>query len=223
MSDGAGGTLITNQYRAATPVWSGAGADFDAAWYLAEYPSVATSGMDPLTQYLTVGWKEGYNPNPWFNTDYYLNQNPDVAAAGVNPLVHYEQNGWKEGRDPSILFSTNGYLAANPDVAAAGMDPLEHYLDYGQFEGRQPVAATPHDNVAQDPLVDGAWYVAPVSRRGRLRPRSDAILRPGRLEAGREPGPLVRHQVLPYGEPGRRRGRREPFAALRAVRLEGGA
>ncbi|MBV9749502.1 MAG: hypothetical protein JO157_11875, partial [Acetobacteraceae bacterium] len=160
VSDGAGGTLITTQYRAATPVWSGAGADFDAAWYLAEYPSVATSGMDPLTQYLTVGWKEGYNPNPWFNTDYYLNQNPDVAAAGVNPLVHYEQNGWKEGRDPSILFSTDGYLAANPDVTAAGMDPLEHYLDYGQYEGRQPVAATPHDNVAQDPLVDGAWYVA---------------------------------------------------------------
>ncbi len=91
MSDGAGGTLITNQYRAATPVWSGAGADFDAAWYLAQYPGVASSGMDPLTQYLTVGWKEGYNPNPWFNTDYYLNQNPDVAAAGVNPLVHYKE------------------------------------------------------------------------------------------------------------------------------------
>ena len=160
MSDGAGGTLLTTQYRAATPVWSGAGADFDAAWYLAEYPSVAASGMDPLTQYLTVGWKEGYNPNPWFNTDYYLNQNPDVAAAGVNPLVHYEQFGWQEGRDPSVLFSTDGYLAANPDVAAAGMDPLEHYLDYGQYEGRQPVAATPHDSVAQDPLVDGAWYFA---------------------------------------------------------------
>ena len=159
-SDGTGGTLLTTQYRAVTPVWSGAAADFDAAWYLAEYPSVAASGMDPLTQYLTVGWKEGYNPNPWFNTDYYLNQNPDVAAAGVNPLVHYEQFGWKEGRDPSASFSTNGYLAANPDVAAAGMDPLEHFLDYGQYEGRQAVAATPHDNVPQDPLVDGAWYFA---------------------------------------------------------------
>ncbi len=159
-SDGMGGTLLTTQYRAVTPAWSGPGADFDAAWYLAEYPSVATSGMDPLTQYLTVGWKEGYNPNPWFNTDYYLNQNPDVAAAGVNPLVHYEQNGWKEGRDPSASFSTNGYLAANPDAAAAGMDPLQHFLDYGQYEGRQPVAATPHLNGPQDPLVEGAWYLA---------------------------------------------------------------
>lgn len=103
MADGTGSTLLTTQYRAGTPVWSGPGADFDAAWYLAEYPSVAASGMDPLTQYLTVGWKEGCNPNPWFDTDYYLNQNPDVAAAGVNPLVHYEQSGWTEGRDPRAV------------------------------------------------------------------------------------------------------------------------
>ena len=159
-SDGAGGTLLTTQYRAQTPVWTGAGADFDPTWYLAQHPDVAASGMDPLTHYLTTGWKLGYDPNPWFSTTYYLNQNPDVAAAGVNPLIHYEQFGWKEGHDPSASFSTNGYLAANQDVAAAGMDPLQHFLDYGQYEGRQPVAATPHLVSTQDPLVDGAWYFA---------------------------------------------------------------
>ena len=159
-SDGAGGTLLTTQYRPTTPVWSGPGADFDPAWYLAQYPSVAASGVDPLTHYLTVGWKLGYNPNPWFNTNYYLNQNPDVAKAGAHPLLHYEASGWKEGRDPSILFSTRGYLAANPDVATAGIDPLQHFLDFGQYEGRQAVAATPHLNGAQDPLVQGAWYFA---------------------------------------------------------------
>ncbi len=221
VSDGAGGTLITTQYRAATPVWSGAGADFDAAWYLAEYPSVATSGTDPLTQYLTVGWKEGYNPNPWFNTDYYLNQNPDVAAAGMNPLVHYEENGWKEGRDPSILFSTDGHLAANPDVAAAGMDPLEHYLDYGQFEGRQPVAATPHDNVAQDPLVDDAWYVAqyPDAAASGLDPTQYYDQIGWKLDENPDPWfdtkyyLTVNPEVLPDGKSGRCRGRREPLAA----------
>lgn len=159
-ADGAGGTLLTTQYRPQIPDYTGPGTDLDRAWYLAQHPDVAASGADPLTHYLTTGWKLGYDPNPWFSTTYYLNQNPDIAAAGVNPLVHYEQNGWKEGRDPSALFSTRSYLAANPDVVAAGMDPLQHFLDYGQFEGRAPVAAVPHATGAQDPLVDSAWYFA---------------------------------------------------------------
>ena len=101
--------------------------DFDATYYLAENPDVAAAGVDPLQHYLTIGWKEGRDPDAYFSTKGYLAINPDVAAAGINPLLHYEADGWREGRDPSGSFDTSGYLAANPDVAAAHVDPLQHF------------------------------------------------------------------------------------------------
>ncbi len=132
--------------------------DFDAAWYVSQYPSVAASGVDPLQDYLTTGWLVGRNPDPWFDTNYYLTANPDVKASGMNPLLHYELYGWHEGRDPSLLFSTNGYLATAPDVAAAGMDPLQHYVLYGHTEGRQTFLAG--GAATADPLVDAAYFDA---------------------------------------------------------------
>ncbi len=77
---------------------------FDAPWYLAQYPDVAASGVDPLTHYLKWGAREGRNPNPVFDTDWYLVQNPHVAVAGLNPLEHYLQAGAREGRDPEPAF-----------------------------------------------------------------------------------------------------------------------
>ncbi len=133
--------------------------DFDPAYYLAQNPDVAASGMDPLRHYLSVGWTEGRDPSALFSTRYYLSHNPDVAAAGVNPLLHYEQTGWTEGRDPSALFSVREYLGANPDVAAANIDPLRHYIQFGQAEHRAiEAAAAPSE--PDDPLVDSAYYYA---------------------------------------------------------------
>ena len=85
-----------------------------------------------------VGWKEGRDPNAWFDSDAYLAAYRDVMAAGVNPLDHYMAVGAREGRDPSGAFDTTDYLAANPDVAAAGVNPLQHFLQFGIHEGRPP-------------------------------------------------------------------------------------
>jgi hypothetical protein len=71
---------------------------FDRAWYLAEYPDVAATGIDPINHYVMNGAREGRNPGPWFNTRSYLAQNPDVTAAGINPLVHFIVHGADEGR-----------------------------------------------------------------------------------------------------------------------------
>jgi serralysin len=92
-----------------------------------------------------VGWKEGRDPNDWFNTSSYLNHYTDVKTAGINPLDHYMAAGWKEGRDASLSFDTLGYLAANLDVAAAGINPLQHFMLFGIYEGREAVA-------------DGMWH-----------------------------------------------------------------
>ena len=63
-------------------------------------PDVAAAGVDPFQHYETFGWKEGRNPNAYFDVNGYLANYPDVAAAHVNPLDHYDPCGWNEGRDP---------------------------------------------------------------------------------------------------------------------------
>jgi hypothetical protein len=72
---------------------------FDVEWYKYVNVDVAESGQDPLEHYLTIGWLEGRNPNPYFSTRGYLEANPDVAAAGCNPLVHFWNYGMAEGRN----------------------------------------------------------------------------------------------------------------------------
>ena len=74
---------------------------FDAGWYLARYPDVAATGLDPLTHFLRLGIAEGRDPGPflilngiWRITLMWLSQR-------INPLVHYFQSGAAEGRDPN--------------------------------------------------------------------------------------------------------------------------
>jgi hypothetical protein len=122
---------------------------FDAEYYLLANPDVAPDAArsgDPngfaLQHFETYGWKEGRNPNAWFDVNFYLQSNPDVKAAGVNPLQHYISYGADEGRDPSANFDTDNYLLVNADVAAAHVNPLVHFLDYGIYEGRDPMPET---------------------------------------------------------------------------------
>jgi Calx-beta domain/HYR domain len=113
---------------------------FDYVYYLQHNPDVAAAHVDPLLHYETVGWKEGRNPNAFFDTAGYLAHYADAVAANINPLDHYNQTGWREGHDPSVNFDTQHYLTANPDVAAAHVNPLLHFLQFGQAEGRSSFA-----------------------------------------------------------------------------------
>jgi len=110
--------------------------EVDDLFYFNKYRDAWNAKVDPEAHYAQYGWREGRDPNAYFDTKGYLAHNPDVAASGMNPLLHYHLYGWKEGRDPSAAFDTRAYLAANPDVAAAHVDPLDHYLHYGLYEGR---------------------------------------------------------------------------------------
>ena len=109
---------------------------FDAVYYLASNRDVRNAAVDSRAHYMTLGWREGRNPNALFDTAGYLATYADVRASGLNPLEHYRLFGWQEGRDPSTAFDTGSYLAAYRDVAASGLNPLDHYLRFGQAEGR---------------------------------------------------------------------------------------
>lgn len=48
--------------------------------------------------YITEGWKLGYNPSKYFDTNAYLEAYPDIKKANMCPLYHYLNWGKKEGR-----------------------------------------------------------------------------------------------------------------------------
>jgi hypothetical protein len=105
---------------------------FDGNWYLAAYPDVAASGMDPAQHYLRYGAAEGRNPGPRFSTRTYLERYPDVARAGMNPLLHYLKFGLAErrsifaanknaagGRASAVTLRRDGALEPEPALPAA--------------------------------------------------------------------------------------------------------
>ena len=69
---------------------------FDEEFYLQQLsPADRMSFSDGIAHYCSVGWKEGKNPNVWFDSQKYLCANSDVH---INPFFHYLRNGIFEGR-----------------------------------------------------------------------------------------------------------------------------
>ena len=96
---------------------------FDLAWFCGAYG--ANSGT-ALMDWCATGWREGQQPNLYFDTNWYLSYYKDVADAGGNPLAHYISHGEREGRRPSLLFDPLWYRETYglPDNEIC----LAHYL-----------------------------------------------------------------------------------------------
>lgn len=62
---------------------------FDPAWYLGQHEDVGASALDPLTHYLRLGWRRGYNPSAHFDSAAYATAHPEAGADGRMPLEHY--------------------------------------------------------------------------------------------------------------------------------------
>ncbi|WP_051173185.1 glycoside hydrolase family 99-like domain-containing protein [Thermodesulfobacterium hveragerdense] len=82
---------------------------FDETWYFKSYPDVKEQHWDPITHYILVGWKEGRDPSPNFDTDYYLFSNVEIVLAQKNPLTHYILEGRYKGRRAKPVFSDSDY------------------------------------------------------------------------------------------------------------------
>lgn len=67
---------------------------FDCEWYKRKY--LNDNKENPVTHFLYIGWKLGYNPSPWFSTEDYFSYNQDISD--INPLLHYEMYGREEFR-----------------------------------------------------------------------------------------------------------------------------
>ena len=125
---------------------------FDSEYYVSSYPAVVQHEVDPLEYFLTTGWREGHNPNQWFDTSFYLAKYQDVKT---NPLLHYISSGEEEGRAPNPdsmqavvdeelcnliadYFDADYYAEQYPEVVNRRIDPLGHYLRSGWRRGFNP-------------------------------------------------------------------------------------
>ena len=90
-------TRVAGDPRCPTPF-------FDMAGYLADNPDAATSRLDPVTHFSTIGAAENRDPHALFDTAWYRCTHLD-SAAGVNPFTHWLREGASAGLSPHPLFS----------------------------------------------------------------------------------------------------------------------
>ena len=108
---------------------------FDIDFYLQTYPDVKKAQINPLLHYLEQGYKEGKNPNAFFDTKFYVEHYLEKLD-GICPLIHFLKYGTVNKLRPSKKFDTAFYLENNQDVINNKINPLIHYIRYGQYENR---------------------------------------------------------------------------------------
>ncbi len=112
---------------------------FDEDFYRTN-PGVGIITGDPITHYLTQGWKQGYEPNALFDTRYYRAQYPNLSSLPICALVHYLQKGIFDRKEINAHFDSQFYLNRYPEVAQCGLTAVAHYLHFGAEKGYDPSA-----------------------------------------------------------------------------------
>jgi Ca2+-binding RTX toxin-like protein len=110
----------------------------DDLFYYSRNHDVWLAHVDADAHYHSAGWREGRDPDAFFDTKLYQELYPDTRNS--DPLKQFDESGWKTGRIPSLSFDGNAYLASWADVVGKGFNPLTHFLTNGHEEGRQPIA-----------------------------------------------------------------------------------
>lgn len=113
---------------------------FDVDFYLTKYPNAKDHLSGALHHFLTVGSKNGFQPNEFFMSRWYCERYADVPKDGLAAFMHFVEIGDSERRFPSPAFDPDWYIHAHKDVQASKLSPLEHFLLFGRAEGRQPRA-----------------------------------------------------------------------------------
>ena len=116
----------------------------DPAFYRSNYGS---NIKFPSLHYHTKGWKRGFNPNYFFDTNWYLENNDDVKAQNQNPLKHYYYSGRYEHRDPHPVFTYAIGTALFSEADLADGNLLNSFLSYKE-----------HILILRHVLIDSSYY-----------------------------------------------------------------
>jgi amino acid adenylation domain-containing protein len=139
---------------------------FDPEWYLKRYPDVAQAGIDPLSHYLALGWKENRHPSLSFNASLYQSVCPNFQRGLQNPVLHHLLVGRRSASvrravrefhsSPEEIerimasgwFDADWYKREYPGVACHGRSPLAHYMSIGWRFERKPYPGYDPDGFA---------------------------------------------------------------------------
>jgi len=98
----------------------------DEPWYLKKYRDIDEANVDPLLHFCVFGWREGRQPNFYFDAQWYCTSYPQFSTNGRNPLFDYITRGEREDACPSIHFNTSWYRSQHE--LSPTDSPLRHYL-----------------------------------------------------------------------------------------------
>lgn len=82
---------------------------FDAG-YLSEQSGIGVAASEAASYYRREAWRNGLNPNRYFDTRWYAWQNPDWQEAAETPFDHYLLVGRHQLRDPTYLVDATRCL-----------------------------------------------------------------------------------------------------------------
>ena len=103
------------------------------------------------THFHTIGWKKGFQPSPFFDTQFYLKSYRDVQEIGINPLIHYLLDGGPELRRPTEDFDPEAFCAAHPTLDVTTKTPAEQCVAlYGSYRWRDGQAVSPTTSAAAE-------------------------------------------------------------------------
>jgi len=91
---------LRERQNGATPL-----GEFDAGFYLATYRDVARAGADAFEHYVTIGWQEGREPHPYFDSRYYVKAHMGGTAQEA-PLLHWLAHRHEPGVHPRMPHET---------------------------------------------------------------------------------------------------------------------
>lgn len=133
---------------------------FDPQWYLAQYPDVAASRIDPYAHYVANGRREGRLPR--------APAPAPAPASAYAPAPRPEPAGPAAAPAGDETFDAEFYLLQYPDIASAGVDPYHHYVSHGKAEGRhgvRPRLLIADGGVAFDPARETVLVLAHEASR----------------------------------------------------------
>lgn len=119
---------------------------FDAAYYRARYPDVASSDTNPLLHYALFGYAEQRQPGPLFQPAWYRGETSTPPGAR-DPLALFLAAP-DRAASPHPLFDVEYFLRQCPAARTDARHPLTYYLaEQGAWR------------LNTHPLFDGAFYL----------------------------------------------------------------
>ena len=142
----------------------------DTDWYTSGYSGDPTALVNAAAHYREKGWREGRNPNRWFDTRWYLDEYPSVVDEDICPLDHYVHTGAASGFNPHPLFDTRWYASHYLSGAKPSAEALRHFMTIGL-----PTGAVPDGRIVT-PAVQQRLRETPESHRPEVIQRLIELL-----------------------------------------------